>query len=166
MGPRTSSDVTGGLLLGNLFSVGLLCIACLHLFEIPHFCLLVGLNKAMETPIPGGSLLRMGWISPVWGCKPLKRPLYKLGLVLWGARPLLPEVRSFCTCVFSFYFGIFVCGLLTFVSPAGEVSTNTLSGWAETLHALYSEIGGCISYKFFLLVLPYFSLVFCPFARS
>ena len=53
MGAGTSSDVVGALLLGNLFSVGLLCIACLHLFDIPRFCLLGGLTKTMETPIPG-----------------------------------------------------------------------------------------------------------------
>ena len=33
-----------------------------------------------------------------------------------------------------------------FAFAAGEGSANRLSGWAETLHALYSEIGGCISY--------------------
>ena len=46
--------------------------------------------------------------------------------------------------MFPFYFGIFVCVLLMFVSPAGEGSTDTLSGWEETLHALYTEIGGCV----------------------
>ena len=48
-----------------------------------------------------------------------------------------------------------------FAFASGEGSAETLSGLAKTLHALYSKIGGCISYiLFFMLVLPYFFLYF------
>ena len=37
-----------------------------------------------------------------------------------------------------------MCFIDIFVSPVDEGSTDTLSGWVETLHALYTEIGGCV----------------------
>ena len=101
MGAGTSSDVMSALLLGNLFSVGLLCIACLHLFEISRFCLLVGLTKAMETPISGEKptpdgvdLARVGLHAPS------KAPLQVGAGPVGGAAPAAGGSFILYLCVF------------------------------------------------------------------
>ena len=88
----------------------------------------------------------------------LRRSHCNLELALRCASPLAMEVCLIDSSLFFLNLSVFDFSL--FVCVSGESSTDTLSGWAETLPALYNEIGGCIGFFSCLPVLPYFFLYF------